>query len=693
MAINVIYNQFDYEINQRKKEVWDKYNEIIQWGRMHPLRFAEIFLGLEFTDHQKYVFMSTWCAKEIVWVMSRNSGKSQFLDTPVYSAISDRGEKYPKKTIGDLKIGDKIYDENGELTEVIHLNPIIFEDVFEVEFEDGEIIECNGEHLWGVYDAFESNQDFKLIIKETQELYNLMRLKNKEVISNRFFVPLCKTLQTPNSTRKAIINIRKTNQKKPMRCITVSNKSGLYLCGNKATVTHNSYLSAPYIMTRSMLIPDHSTYIMSVTGNQSQETFSKMEDLALGKIASVAGSTRVFVNEVIKQNSAQSGFVHDKNSYSCELFNGATIKTLNSVPKNIVGIRSNLNLYDEAGKIDREFFALTKPFTAQNTDFITGKGINTRCIPRQFPTQNILCSSAEDIFTELWSSYRLGAMEMMMGNKDYFVCDLDCRFSLHPKKNGKPMTPLVSKQVVDNAIAQNEFRANREYFNKFDLAGGQDCLVNKMTLVRNSRGYMPVFEHEEGKRYIIVNDPSSKVDNSIVLVAELFRDEEKGWMVKIVNCRNLIEKGKGGNKIILQKPQQIEIIKQMIVDYNGPHPDYVNLERIIIDAGSGGGGFDIAAWLMPGWVDSENQQHIGVIDLKDKYCKEREDTFKSAKDILTLANFTRDKVKMYENTSDALNQGLVIFPKDSNGRGEMEFENKDSEGNTVIEKVKMSQKQ
>ena len=150
MAINVIFNQFDYEISERKKEVWDKYNRIIQWGRQHPLRFAEIFLGLEFTDHQKYVFMSTWCAREIVWVMARNSGKAISLDTPIYSAISDRGEKYPKKTIGDLKIGDKIYDESGKLTEVIHLNPIIFEDVFEVEFEDGEIIECNGEHLWQV---------------------------------------------------------------------------------------------------------------------------------------------------------------------------------------------------------------------------------------------------------------------------------------------------------------------------------------------------------------------------------------------------------------------------------------------------------------------------------------------------------------------------------------------------------------
>ena len=57
--INVIFNQFDYEISERKKEIWDRYNKVIQWGRQHPLRFAEKFLGIEFTDHQKYVFLSS----------------------------------------------------------------------------------------------------------------------------------------------------------------------------------------------------------------------------------------------------------------------------------------------------------------------------------------------------------------------------------------------------------------------------------------------------------------------------------------------------------------------------------------------------------------------------------------------------------------------------------------------------------
>ena len=682
MGLNIIFNKTDYEISERKRELWDKYNKIIQWGRMHPLRFAEIFLGLQFTDHQKYVFMSTWQAKFAVWVMGRNSGKAGTLDTPVYLPTNDRKEKFFKKTIGDLKIGDKILDENGVATEVIHLNPIIFEKIYKIYFEDGETIECNGEHLWVC--VLKNELDYISYTFETQQMYQVLK-KEKQ---RELFVPSFSFDEQLNTIKK-IIKIEKTNEIKPMRCITVSNDSGLYLCGNHATVTHNSFLSAPYIMTRSILIPNHKTYIMSVTGNQSQETFKKMEDLAMGQIASVSGSTSVFLNELVKQNSGASGFVHDKNSYSCELYNGSEVHSLNSVAKNIVGIRSNLNFYDEAGKIERDFFALTKPFTTQDTNFIAGKGINVDCYPLQFPNQIILASSAEDIFTELWDSYLLGAKEMIMGNKDYFVCDIDCRFSLAPKMNGEPFKPLLTQAVIDDAIAKNEFRANREYFNKFDVSGGQDCLVNKGTLNKCSYGYYPSFKYEDGKKYIIVYDPSSKLDNSVILVAELFHDEEKGWMAKIINCRNLIENKKGGGKKIIQKPDQIEILKEMLLDYNGPALDYENIEKVIIDAGAGGGGFDISQFLLPGWEDGHRKKHVGIIDLEDKYCLELQDRFPEAKNILTLANFTKDKVKMYEMASDALNQGLIIFPKNANGQNEMEMEEIGEDGEPVFRYEKL----
>ena len=665
--INVIYNKSDYELSQRKIEMFEKYLKMIQWGRREPVKFMEEVFGLQFTDHQRYVLLSTWNTRRAVWLMSRNSGKASTLDTPIYSNSDSI------KTIGDLTVGSQIYDENEELVEVINLNPIIFETVYEVEFEDGEIIECNAEHLWCVYVSYEKVYR----ICTTFELFQYIG-------DYDFFVPLIPSQIIGDKDKKQIINVRKTHDKKPMRCITVSNDSGLFLCGNNKTITHNSYLSAPYMMARSILIPNHHSYIMCPSGPQAQQTFSKIEDLAKNRIASVQNATAVFLNELMKNNAGHDGFVHDKNSHYCELYNGSSIHTLNSVAKNVVGIRSHLNFYDEAGKVEREFFDLTEPFCTQDRDFMTGANFNVKCMPKQMPNQMIYASSAEGIDSRLYDVYKECALRMIGGQMEYFCCDITCELSLHPYMNGKPYKPLLSQEVIDDALKLNEFRANREYFNKFDLSGGQDALVKRITILSNSYGYHPVFENEGNKKYIIAYDPATKLDNSIVGVAELFEDEEKGLMLKMVNLINLIEKLPNGDKKVIQKPKQVEIIKNLILKYNGRVPDYDNIERFIIDAGSGGGGFETAQYLLPDWLGSDKRMHIGFIDLDDKYLKMERDNYPGASTKLTMANFTGQKVEMYQACQDMINQGLVMFPKSLNLRTEMEFEVEDDEGNVQI---------
>lgn len=515
------------------------------------------------------------------------------LDTPVYS-------KEGKKTIGDLKIGDLIYDENNELTEIIHLNPIIFEQIYEVEFDDGEIIKCNAEHLWCVCNS----KDSLFNIVETKELYNYLNNSIGNII----------TIPDLDGT-KNIIKITKTNEKKAMRCITVSNDTGLFLCGENKTITHNSYLSAPYMMARSILIPNHKSYILCPSGNQAQQTFSKIEDLAKGKVASVKGSTGVFLAELMRANAGTDPFVHDKHSHHCELYNGSSIWTVNSVAKNAVGIRSNLNFYDEAGKVEREFFALTEPFCTQDTNFATGADFNIKCYPRQLPNQIIYASSAETIDSQLYDAYKDGAMRMIAGDPEYFVCDITCELSLNPYMDGKPYSPLLSREVIDDAMRKNEYKATREYYNKFDIAGGQDALVKRTTLIANSYAYAPIYQNENDiKQYVIAYDPATKLDNSMIGIGEIFTHPENGLMLKIVDMINLIEKGSNGEKKVIQKPDQVEILKKILLKYNGRVPDYDNLIRVLIDAGSGGGGFDIAQYLLRDWIGVDGRKHLGLID-------------------------------------------------------------------------------
>lgn len=422
--INVLFNDYKYDLVPKKKETYEKYCKILKWGRQNPVAFIETFMNIQLLDHQKYVFLSSWTPATVVWLMSRSSGKS--------------------------------------------------------------------------------------------------------------------------------------------------------------------YLTSPFIMARSLLIPNHNTYIMAPAGNQAQLNFQKLEDLAKGQIASVLGVSSFFLDECVRLNAKADPFTHSKQSYTVGLYNGSTINTLNSVAKNIVGVRSNLSVFDEAGKIDRDFYALTEPFSVQDSSFVTGGNLNPELYPTQLPNKNLYLSSAEGQDSHLFDMYKRGFERMLHGDPDYFVCDLDCQLSLHPFLCGKPTKPLVSQQTIDDAFATNKYRAQREYYNLWDNDSGPNAFIKKSTINKYTQVYWPILENEGEKHYIILYDPASKNDNSFVLVCEIIRDEERGLMLKLVYARNLVEPLANGQKAHIQKPEQVEILKELLLKYNLTFDDYEGIDILCIDAGAGG---------------------------------------------------------------------------------------------------------
>lgn len=221
-------------------------------------------------------------------------------------------------------------------------------------------------------------------------------------------------------------------------------------------------------------------------------------------------------------------------------------------------------------------------------DFVTGYGINTEIFPPQMPNKNIFLSSAEGVDSELFDQYKLCFNKMLLGDPNYFVADINYEFSLHPYMNGKPTKPQYDENIIKNAFETNPYKANREYGNIFDRDGGEDVFVKRSTINKYSQPYYPVYQNDGTKKYLIAYDPATKLDNSIVTIAELFRDEERGLMVKFVNCVNLVEILSNGEKAVMQKPKQIERIKDLIVDYNLGALDFENIVEFSIDAGAGG---------------------------------------------------------------------------------------------------------
>ena len=296
-------------ISQRKLEGLHKLAEIKQWGLRNPTKFMERFIGVELLDVQNYTFMSSWNKMYALWLCTRNYGKALALDTPIPTPNG-------YKQMGELQIGEYVYDKMKNPTRVVNTSPI-FNDhrCYEVILTDDEII-ADEDHLWQVslYDESVFIGDYVLTTKEMflkQQYYDI-------------YVPLSSSYGL-----KRILAIVET-ESVPTKCISVDNKEKLYLCGKNYTVTHNSTLLALYYMTRGLLLNNCRCYICAGTSDQSIETFEKIVAIAKNEIESFTGLTDVFRNEVVINMSNNDGFIRNPAGFTYRLYNGSFVKTLNS---------------------------------------------------------------------------------------------------------------------------------------------------------------------------------------------------------------------------------------------------------------------------------------------------------------------------------------------------------------------------
>lgn len=74
--ISVYTKKTELELSQRRIELLDKYNKVVQYGRINPAWFIENIFKVELLDYQKWMIMNSWTAEKIVWVCSRNTGKT-----------------------------------------------------------------------------------------------------------------------------------------------------------------------------------------------------------------------------------------------------------------------------------------------------------------------------------------------------------------------------------------------------------------------------------------------------------------------------------------------------------------------------------------------------------------------------------------------------------------------------------------
>ena len=145
--------------------------------------------------------------------ISKKNGKQLFIDTPIPTPDSFT-------TMGNLRVGDWVLDENGEPCRVVAKSEIDdTEQPYKLTFKDGCEIICGERHLWKI-DGF--------------GIVSARRIHDEKLP-----VTISAGLKT-----HIMESIEPLDCKVEMQCIQVDSESHLYMAGTSRIPTHNSELAA-----------------------------------------------------------------------------------------------------------------------------------------------------------------------------------------------------------------------------------------------------------------------------------------------------------------------------------------------------------------------------------------------------------------------------------------------------------------
>ena len=421
------------------------------------------------------------------------------------------------------------------------------------------------------------------------------------------------------------------------------------------------------MILKAILYENQAIYIVSSVGNQSKETFSKIEEIVLriGKTAASIDSLQDIVEkETVKSTNNKTEFQHNLENFHVSFYNGGEIFTLNGKPDNKRSRRSTLVFFDEAAFSSDELIAVCEVFATQNTEFKTSTDdmFNPETEKWKCPTQLVYASSQDDMSKMFYKHYKNFAKHMLAGDRDFFVADMICDCAITTYMNGKPYTPLLMKDKVNAAMKANPDKARREYYNQPTRDGGVNQIVKWGTIRRNESFYLPQLHFEPNTRIALAFAPARTTDNSILSAMRIVNDPNWGYMGDIVNCINFVDAAsKKGYKLVSNR--QLSKIRENLLLYNGLANDHDNIDILLVDQGAGSGGTSTYAdGLLNDWTDKDGRRHRGLIDKEHYIYKGYDEMYPNAVNKLRLLSTKKYSTQMVEEFIELIDLGVIKFP-------------------------------
>ena len=421
-------------------------------------------------------------------------------------------------------------------------------------------------------------------------------------------------------------------------------------------------------MTKLLLIPNYHLHISCNAYAQSVDTLNKMRDIAYKRIPTFASLTDIFAREVDKTGSnSDTGFIQSPPAHF-RLFNNSSCQALSSNLETIRGKRGGV-WFNETGWKDSDAISVIENFANVDSSFSTSTQAVVYERPPQIPLQLLYTSSASSVDTPYYEKYKFFFEKMLVGDDRYFVCDIDAYDVLnHSTINGNKIKSHLSEARIQKDIEDNPDAADRELFNKFRQGGGKDALVELGEIMRNSEYRKPVLFNDTGKRkFVFSYDPARNFDGSVITIAEIVEDKtkdkkhNKGTMFKVVYSKEMVDRS-SNRKAPLDMVEQLKVIRQLMVDFNGEAEDWENIVEFNIDAGAGGGGVSaIADQLLLPFKDKNGVEHIGIIDPEHSAYETARKRYPDNKPIVRLREPKKMKTIMYDALAKMIKQNVFKF--------------------------------
>lgn len=436
-------------------------------------------------------------------------------------------------------------------------------------------------------------------------------------------------------------------------------------------------LAAVYNMSRLLLIPDYPIHVSSNTYAQSVDSCNKLKDIALKRIPSFASATDIFAREVDRTGTnSETGFLQAP-TFKFRLYNNSRMEALSSNLEAIRGKRGAVWFNETAWKTAEEL-AVVENYINVDSSFSTSTEKVRYLKPQNMPLQILYTSSVGDVTYPFFDKYKAFYKKMLVGNKNYFCFDVNAYDILHHSTiDGDLIKAHLTEDQIMKAIEEDPDQADVELFNKFRKGGGQNAVVTMDELIRNSKTRKPLLYNDTGKKkFIFCYDPARNFDGSVLSVFQIIDDKEVGYKLRLENVVSMVDTN-SKNKTPLPMPAQLDIIKDLMIKYNGERAaEWENIE-FYIDAGSGGGGISaVADQLMEDWKDSLGKKHRGIIDPVHKQYETARKKYTSAMPIVHLVDPQGYKKVMYDSISKMVRLNLIEF-SDYDNKDYILVENKD----------------